>query len=146
MSYPACGIFVGIMKGSFNTAIEYCGQRYQGGRMVIHWENMRMKLAGMGTIISMAETCVCGLKSMFAAGSANAGPSAVAAAIHIGNLSSAVTSDGIQLLGGNGYMKDYGQEKRMRDAKQAQSLFGSSPLRKKRFIDAVIKEEEDAHN
>ena len=81
--------------------------------------------------MSLAETCVHGLKSMFAGGSADAGPSAVAAAVHIGDIAADVTSEGIQLLGGNGYMKDYGQEKRMRDAKQAQSLLGSSPLRKK---------------
>jgi len=95
MSYPACGIFLGIMKGSFNTALEYCGQRYQGGRMIIQWDNMRMKLAGMASLIAVAETSVCGLKNMFAAGSANAGPSAIAAAIHIGNMAAAVTSDGI---------------------------------------------------
>ncbi len=29
-----------------------------------------------------------------------------------------LVNDGVQLLGGNGYMKDYGQEKRYRDARQ----------------------------
>jgi alkylation response protein AidB-like acyl-CoA dehydrogenase len=32
--------------------------------------------------------------------------------------------DGVQILGGYGYMHDYGQEKRMRDAKQVQAIFG----------------------
>lgn len=144
MSYPACGILLGIMKGSFDTAFEYCGQRYQGGRMIIQWSDVQMKLAGAATLMRLAEACVHGLKSMFAAGTANAGHCAVAAAIHIGNMAADVTSEGVQLLGGNGYMKDYGQEKRMRDAKQAQSLLGSSPLRKKGLIDAVIKERLDA--
>jgi len=30
------------------------------------------------------------------------------------------------LLGGYGYMHDYGQEKRMRDARQADALLGTS--------------------
>jgi alkylation response protein AidB-like acyl-CoA dehydrogenase len=144
MSYAVCGILLGIMKGSFNMALEYCSQRYQGGRMIIGWSDMRMKLAGMGTLITLAETCLCGLKSMFASGSVEAGTSALAAAVQIGNISSAVTSEGVQALGGNGYMKDYGQEKRMRDAKQAQSLLGSSLLRKKRVIDDIIREKIEA--
>ena len=140
MSCPACGIFLGIMKGSFNAALEYCSQRYQGGRMIIGWEDVRMKLAGMGTRIALAGACLRGLKEMLSAGSAGAGNAAVAAAVHIGNMAADAASEGIQLLGGNGYMKDYGQEKRMRDAKQAQCLLGSSPLRKMAYIDAVIRE------
>ena len=35
---------------------------------------------------------------------------------------------GVQILGGNGYMEDYGQEKRMRDAKQVQGIFGRKDL------------------
>ncbi len=146
MSYLVCGMLLGIIKGSFNMAMEYCEERYQGGRMIIDWSDMRMKLAGMGTLISMAETCVCGLKNMFASGIVEAGTYALAAAIHIGNISATVTSEGVQALGGNGYMKDYGQEKRMRDAKQAQSLLGSSPFRKKRIIDSIINERKDAKN
>ena len=139
MAYSACGIFLGIMKGCFSTAIEYCEQRYQGGRMIIEWSEIRMKLAGMASLISMAETCFCGLKNMFASGSRDAGSSAVAAADHIGVISADVTSEGIQLLGGNGYMKDYGQEKRMRDVKQAQCLMGSSYMRKKSIIDEIME-------
>lgn len=146
MSYPACGLLLGIMKGSFNTALEYCGQRYQGGRMIIHWSDVRKKLAGMASLVTLAETCVFGLKSMYASGGTKAGTSSIAAAVHIGDMSAAVTSEGIQLLGGNGYMKDYGQEKRMRDAKQAQCLLGSSQLRKKSRIDDMIREKQEAEN
>jgi alkylation response protein AidB-like acyl-CoA dehydrogenase len=130
MSFTACGIFLGLMRGSFRTALDYCAERYQGGRMIIRWDDMRMKLAGMGTRIAMAEATFLGLKRMFADGTPTAGTSAVAAAIHLGEIAAEVTSEGIQALGGNGYMKDYGQEKRMRDVKQAQCLLGSSLFRK----------------
>ena len=40
------------------------------------------------------------------------------------------TDNGIQVLGGNGYMKDYGQEKRYRDARQVQALLGAAPMKK----------------
>jgi len=47
----------------------------------------------------------------------------------------------VQILGGYGYMKDYGQEKRMRDAKQIQAVFGSSPTRVQRIIDRRLATE-----
>ena len=56
--------------------------------------------------------------------------SAFAAALHIHELACEVVTDGIQVLGGNGYMKDYGQEKRYRDARQVQALLGIAPLKK----------------
>ncbi|MBP7584380.1 MAG: acyl-CoA/acyl-ACP dehydrogenase [Spirochaetes bacterium] len=144
MSYPACGILLGIMRGSFGAALEYCAQRCQGGRMIIQWDDVRMKLAGMGTLLALAETSMQGLKAMFAAGEVQAGPSAVATAVQLGRIATEVTSEGIQVMGGNGYMKDYGQEKRMRDAKQAQALLGSSPLRKMEFIAPIIRETQDS--
>jgi len=65
-----------------------------------------------------------------------------AVAIHIAEMACRATVDGVQLLGGNGYMKDYGQEKRMRDAGQAQCLLGMAPVRKMDLIDLIIRESE----
>jgi hypothetical protein len=56
-------------------------------------------------------------------GAAESAGAAVAAAVHVSELACNGTVEGVQLLGGNGYMKEYGQEKRMRDARQARTLF-----------------------
>ena len=53
-----------------------------------------------------------------------------AMALHIAELACEATSDGIQILGGYGYMKDYGQEKRYRDARMVQALLGTVPFKK----------------
>ncbi len=53
-----------------------------------------------------------------------------AATLHIAELACEATTDGIQILGGYGYMKDYGQEKRYRDARMVQALLGSVPMKK----------------
>jgi alkylation response protein AidB-like acyl-CoA dehydrogenase len=53
-----------------------------------------------------------------------------AAALHVSELACEATVDGVQILGGYGYMKDYGQEKRYRDARMVQALLGSAPLKK----------------
>jgi len=61
-----------------------------------------------------------------------------AAALQVQEMATVATTDGIQLLGGYGYMKDYGQEKRFRDAKQIQSLMGITPLRRLGYVQRVI--------
>ena len=57
------------------------------------------------------------------------------AALVVQDMACSITTDGIQVLGGYGYMKDYGQEKRFRDAKQAQALMGIVPMKKLRYFD-----------
>jgi alkylation response protein AidB-like acyl-CoA dehydrogenase len=57
-------------------------------------------------------------------------PRVSAAALHIAELACDATNDGIQILGGYGYMKDYGQEKRYRDARMVQALLGAVPFKK----------------
>jgi alkylation response protein AidB-like acyl-CoA dehydrogenase len=64
----------------------------------------------------------------------------LAAAIHIQEMACDLTTDGIQLLGGYGYMKDYGQEKRFRDAKHVQALLGMVPMKRLQYIKKIIEE------
>jgi alkylation response protein AidB-like acyl-CoA dehydrogenase len=44
-----------------------------------------------------------------------------------GTAAEQVCLDAVQTLGGYGYMKDYGLEKRLRDAKSIQCLLGTYP-------------------
>ena len=102
-----------------------------------------MMLANMAVEVKIGESCMAAACREIDCEEQGWEMTAQAAAIHIGELANRVTADGVQLFGGNGYTKDYPQEKRMRDAKQAQSLLGSPLLRKKSMIDAVIKEMKD---
>lgn len=140
MSIPAAAISLGIMEGSFKEALEYAGQRYQGGRNIVEWSGVRMKLAEIAIRIDVAKSCLSGIRSACDESSPDGNGAAIAAAIHISDLACSATSEGVQLLGGNGYMKDYGQEKRMRDARQARSLLGMSGLKKMNYIGRIIEE------
>ena len=66
---------------------------------------------------------------------------ALAAAIHIQESALQVTTDGVQALGGVGYMQDFGQEKRFRDAKHIQACFGLTPMKRLRLFNAVTGKE-----
>jgi len=63
---------------------------------------------------------------------------ALAAAIHLQETAVQVTTDGVQVLGGVGYMQDFGQEKRFRDAKHIQACFGLTPLKPIRLLEQII--------
>lgn len=140
MCVPAAALSLGIMEGSFKEALAYAGQRWQGNRYIIEWSGVRMKLAEIAIRIDVARSCLAGVLSANDKGSPDGDRAAVAAAVHISELACIATSEGVQVLGGNGYMKDYGQEKRMRDARQARSLLGMTGLKKLDCIARIIEE------
>jgi alkylation response protein AidB-like acyl-CoA dehydrogenase len=139
MHAAAAAMECGIMKGSFREALAYSQERYQGGWEIINWSSLRMMLADMAVQVRIGEMVVS--RAALAVEQKEPGwpVSARAAALHLSELACRLTTDGIQVLGGNGYMKDYGQEKRFRDAKQVQAFLGLAPMRKLGLITAILK-------
>ncbi|MCE5275736.1 MAG: acyl-CoA dehydrogenase family protein [Deltaproteobacteria bacterium] len=130
MHVAAAAMNAGIMKGSFNEALAYAKERFQGGREIINWSEVSMILANMLIKANVADLCVAQACQAVRQENGQWGRHCMAAALHVHELACDATSDGIQVLGGNGYMKDYGQEKRYRDARQVQALLGIAPLKK----------------
>jgi alkylation response protein AidB-like acyl-CoA dehydrogenase len=139
MHSAVAAIQCGIMKGSFNEALDYSQQRFQGGKEIINWSGLRMILGQMAVQVKIAEMVV----SEAAMAVENQEPQwnqyTKAAALHLSELACKLTTDGIQCLGGNGYMKDYGQEKRFRDAKHVQAFLGLAPMKKLSIIKDMLK-------
>ncbi len=129
----------GIMKGSFQEALDYSQQRCQGGKEIINWSGLRMILGQMAVQVKIAEMVVAEAAQAVENQEHQWNLYSRAAALHLSELACKLTTDGIQCLGGNGYMKDYGQEKRFRDAKHVQALLGLAPMKKLRIIEAIIK-------
>lgn len=135
----AAAIAAGILNGSLAEALAYARERAQGGRRIVDWSEVRMLLASMAVQARVADMCLTQACAAAAAGSADADVYALAATVHIQEQACEVVNDGVQLLGGNGYMKDYGQEKRYRDARQVQALLGHAPLRKLELARSLIE-------
>jgi alkylation response protein AidB-like acyl-CoA dehydrogenase len=142
LSIGAAAISLGILKGSFMEALQYTKDRFQGGRQIIDWSEVRMLLANMVVEALVGQSSLSSACSGLENRTMGWEKTARAVAIHIAEMACRATVDGVQLLGGNGYMKDYGQEKRMRDAGQAQCLLGMAPVRKMDLIDLIIRESE----
>jgi alkylation response protein AidB-like acyl-CoA dehydrogenase len=141
--YPAAAaISLGIMKGAFEEALSYTAQREQGGRKIREWSEMQMMLADMAVHIKIADMVVAQACRAVDGKEKDWASKALAAAIHVQEAAVQVTTDGVQALGGVGYMQDFGQEKRFRDAKHIQACFGLTPLQKLRFLDRFLGKEE----
>lgn len=117
------GIRAGILARSYETAHDYAAARWQGGKYIIEHTQVRRMLAEMHLAKCSLDERLRMVITVLAPGAPlTDGQMALM-------LDSAVelprhASDGIQLLGGNGYMEDYAQERRFRDAKQCEMLLG----------------------
>ena len=137
----AAAISSGIMKGAFNEALSYAGERDQGGRKIGEWSEMKMMLADMAVHLKIADMVVAEACRAMAGEEKGWEQKALAAAIHIQQAAVQVTTDGVQALGGVGYMQDFGQEKRFRDAKHIQACFGLTPMQRLNFLNQITGKE-----
>ncbi len=138
MQLAAAGMAAGVLRGSFEEALAYAGQRRQGGREIVNWSEVRMLLASMAVKLRTSDLCLEQACRDFEEEKEGWETSATAAALYIQEAAITATTDGIQLLGGNGYMKEYHQEKRFRDAQQIQALLGLAPVKRIKFIGGII--------
>lgn len=138
MQLVAAAMSCGIMKGSFNEALWYCRERNQGGRKIKDWSEMQMLLANMAVQMQVADLLISRACQAVRDQEKNWQLKVQAAALHVIAAAPVLATDGIQAMGGVGYMKDFGQEKRFRDAGQIQAFLGNFLLKKINFIKQLL--------
>ncbi len=132
--YPAVSaILIAILKGSLDYAVQYGLDRYQGGRMIHEHSQLRAMYGLMAVEY----------KTLYASWlhSLQCDPdpeTRLAVKILSGDLAIRAATDGVQLLGGYGYTREYPQERRMRDARQAAELLGSPARMKLSLAEGTI--------
>jgi alkylation response protein AidB-like acyl-CoA dehydrogenase len=141
MHAAAAAMSLGVMKGSFEEALSYAREREQGGRRIVDWSEVRRMLARMAATVKVADMLVNDACRAAAEEEPGWELGARAAALFNGRVACELTGDGVQVLGGNGYMEDYGQEKRFRDAAHIRSLLGMAPVREIELLGRVLEGE-----
>ena len=120
---------LGIAKGAFEIARKYMMERQQFGKPIAKQQYLAFKMAELQTKIQAAE-----LLLYKAAVDKEVGRpytvSAAMAKMTCTNVAMEVTTEAVQMLGGNGYMKDYHVERMMRDAKITQIYEGTNEIQK----------------
>ncbi len=138
MSLALSAMQTGIMKGSFRDAMDYTGMREQGGRKTSNWSEIKKILSEMAIKVQLAELLVSQCCISTKKSSEHWQASSIATSISISEMANRVTSDGIQVMGGAGYMRDFHQEKRFRDSRHLMSAFGMQQWKKLNFLEQFV--------
>jgi len=125
---PVGAIAVGIARAAYEAALAYAKERWQGGKRIIEHQAIRMMLADMRTQVEAARLMA--WKACWLADNQLPPPAewAAMAKVFCSDVAMRVTTDAVQILGGYGYMREYGVEKLMRDAKLTQIYEGTNQI------------------
>jgi len=101
---------------ALSQAWEYALERYQGGTFISNYDAIRLLYEKNLSRIKTHERALFALAENLTPGSEGVYKEIIQTKIAVNESSVNATMDAIQMLGGYGYMRDYGIEKRFRDA------------------------------
>ena len=117
----------GIGRAALDDAVEYSRERIQFGKPIATFQAIQFKLADMATELDAAE-----LMLLRAAWLEDNGldfeKEAAMAKYYASDVAMRAAIEGVQIFGGNGYMKEYPAERHMRDAKICQIYEGTNEI------------------
>ena len=122
-------VAVGIAQRALDEGVEYTKSRMQFGKPVAKNQALQFKMADMEIQIETARQMVVHAYNLMEAGLPFSKESAIAKC-YAGDIAVQVALDGIQLLGGYGYSREYPVEKLLRDAKIFQIFEGSNEVQR----------------
>jgi acyl-CoA dehydrogenase len=130
-SRPTVGAMaVGIARAAYEYALDYAREREQFGRKIGDFQAVAFKLADMKTSIDAARLLVWRAAWMARNGKDFGNAEGSMAKLYAGETAVKVTEDAIQILGGNGYTRDYPVERWHRDSKIFTIFEGTSEIQR----------------
>jgi alkylation response protein AidB-like acyl-CoA dehydrogenase len=121
---------VGVARAAYEYALEYAGQRVQFGRPIIENQAIAFMLADMKTSIDAARLLVWRAAWMARTGQRFTSAEGSMSKLVAGETAVRVTEKAIQILGGNGYTREYPVERMARDAKIYTIFEGTSEIQR----------------
>jgi alkylation response protein AidB-like acyl-CoA dehydrogenase len=120
---------VGVARAAFEIALEYAKTRIQFGQPIFANQAISFMLADMAKKIEASRLLTWQAAWMTDNGIKNSKQSAIAKTFAT-DTAMEVSTDAVQILGGNGYSRDYLVEKCMRDAKLLQIYEGTNQIQR----------------
>ena len=124
------GIAVGLAQGSLDFAIQYAKERYQFGAPIAANQGLQWMICDMAIKVETARHLVYKAACLFDQGHPDATKLGAMAKCYATDICMEVCTDGIQVCGGAGYMKEYPQERRFREAKLLQIVEGTNQIQR----------------
>lgn len=129
---------LGIAAGAYDLSLQYSKTRKAFGTEIMNHQAIAFKLADMHTQIEAARHLV-----MKAAWDKDQGRnydlSGAMAKLYASKVAMDVSTEAVQIHGGNGYVKEYHVERMMRDAKITQIYEGTSEIQKIVISRSILK-------
>ncbi|MCL6442946.1 MAG: acyl-CoA dehydrogenase family protein [Alicyclobacillus sp.] len=120
---------LGIARAAFDTALQYAKQRVQFGHTLSRFQAIQHKLADMAMHIELAENAI--FKAAWLHNQNKPySMQASCAKLFASEMCMKTCTEAIQILGGNGYMRDYPVERHLRDAKLIEIGEGTSEIQR----------------
>ncbi len=116
---------VGLAQGALDDALAYTAEREQFGQKIGEFQAVQFELARMATEVEAARLLTYNAARLKDAGEPFLVQAAMAK-LMCSEVAERVSGQAVELFGGVGYTKEYGIEKRYRDAKAAKIYEGTS--------------------
>ncbi|MDT8862052.1 acyl-CoA dehydrogenase family protein [Alkalihalobacillus sp. MEB130] len=120
---------VGIAQAAFDKALTYAKERKQFGRTISQFQAIQFKLADMAMEIELARNMV--MKAAWLKDQEKPfSKEAAFAKLFASEMATKVCNQALQIHGGYGYMREYGIERMLRDAKLMEIGEGTSEIQR----------------
>ncbi|MGW6618580.1 acyl-CoA dehydrogenase family protein [Streptomyces erythrochromogenes] len=130
-SRPAVGAMaVGTARAAYEVALDYAKTRTQFGRPIIDNQGVAFQLADMRTQIDAARLLVWRASWMAVAGRPFESAEGSMSKLFASEVSKKVTAQAVQILGGNGYTREYPVERMHRDSAIYTIFEGTSEIQR----------------
>ena len=129
---------IGVAQGAFDCAIQYIKERKQFGRAIAEFQGVQFQIAQMKVELEAARLMVYNAARLKDAGQPFVEEAAMAK-LFSSQVANRIAGQGLELLGGYGYSKEYPAEKFFRDAKIGTIYEGTTNMQLQTIAKALIK-------
>jgi alkylation response protein AidB-like acyl-CoA dehydrogenase len=130
---------VGVARGALEDALAYARHRRQFGRPIADFQAIRFKLADMATDIAAARHLYYHAADVLDRGIA-ANELCAMSKLHATEMAERVTSEAVQILGGNGYTTEFDVQRHWRDARLTKIFEGTSEIQRLIISRGLVRE------
>jgi len=122
-------VATGIAQAALAHAVAYAGEREQFGKQIGEFQGLQFLLADMAADVERARATYLHAARLKDAGRPFSRQASIAK-LTATDAAMRVTTDAVQVLGGNGYTRDYPVERLFRDAKVTQIFEGTNQIQR----------------
>ena len=131
---------LGIAQGALDAAAKYSKERVQFGATISTFQAVQHMMADMAIQIEASRALVYQTCRHIDSGAKRITKESAMCKVLASDTAMRVTTDAVQVMGGNGYMKEFPVEKMMRDAKITQIYEGTNQIQRNIIALELLKQ------